>query len=335
MTINVKSSARDYNIHFLSSSDALADLTPHDILITDSNLIHHYPQVNGLLQPIVVPAGESSKSLDTYQEILDQLASRNVQRSQRVIAFGGGVVGDLAGFVAATYLRGLTLIQIPTSLLAMVDSSVGGKVGIDLPAGKNLVGSFYPPHQVRISTEWLSTLPSRQVANGMAEVIKYGLILDRELYETLKQPDLSIEMVIARCVELKKQVVEQDEFETSGERAKLNFGHTLGHAIEKSMGYQGIEHGEAVAIGMVYETRLAEEIGIARSGLSAEIESVCVTHGLPTKWPSDLHGVMDALSKDKKNLGDGIAFAFVSQIGECKLHHNISRSEVDAFLRRL
>src|SRR5205807_1069483 len=193
-----------------------------------------------------------------------------------IIAFGGGVIGDLAGLVAALYMRGVPYVQIPTTLLAQVDSSIGGKVAVDLAAGKNLAGAFYPPKEVLIPLDALRTLDKRQFRNGMAEVWKYAFIADKDLLGTLKAkvPNCSnnvnnLKGIVQRCIEIKKGAVEADEFETSGARAVLNFGHTVGHAIESATGYSGIFHGEAISIGMVAESYLGEELGVTEAGTAA------------------------------------------------------------------
>jgi 3-dehydroquinate synthase len=248
------------------------------------------------------------------------------------------VVGDLAGFVAASYMRGIRLVQIPTTLLAQVDSSVGGKVGVDLSSGKNLVGAFWPPVEVRIAVETLKTLPERHFWNGMAEVWKYGLILDESLFgrllSTEPQPDEpAMERIIERCVELKAAVVEADEFESTGRRAILNFGHTIGHAIEQVTGYGPILHGEAIAAGMIYESMLGERLGVTPSGTS-DVLSRSVAHIAAAKetWSSDTDGLIGAMKRDKKATGEGMAFSLLTRIGECRLVTGVSEADVRAVL---
>lgn len=305
-------------------------------MITDSNLARLYPQVLQAFDlTVVVPAGEPSKSLACYAEVSAALATGGLKRQGTIYAFGGGVVGDLAGFVAATYMRGVSFVQWPTSLLAMVDSSVGAKVGIDLPEGKNLLGSFWAPTSVALLTETLSTLPAKQFANGMAEVIKYGAILGEPLFKELEgrpltETDDRLQTVVLECIRMKKEVVEQDEFELTGLRAVLNFGHTVGHALEKVTGYARYDHGEAVAIGMVAEARLASLLGVGEPEIVARIESVLRSHNLPTDLPTDigLDEMIDAMKGDKKSDGQGLAFALVPQIGRCTLHTGISNDAV-------
>lgn len=317
--------------------DELWSLAPENsVWITDSNLIQHYPQVP---RPIVVPAGETSKSLAMFGQVQSQIAQIGLTRKGGIVAFGGGVVGDLAGFVAATYMRGVSLVQIPTTLLAMVDSAVGGKVGIDLPEGKNLVGAFSPPGEVFIAPELLVTLPDREFTNGMAEVVKYGFIRDRALVESLDRtiptvgsPEL--ENLIWRCIRHKAEVVEADEFETNGLRATLNFGHTIGHAIERELGYQGLLHGEAISIGMALEARLGERIGFTNAGTAGQVQRLLLKIGLPTELPSGLtaESLVRAIRMDKKNVGTDLAFAMLESMGECKLITNVPEHAVEAFL---
>jgi 3-dehydroquinate synthase len=258
-----------------------------------------------------VPAGESSKSLAQAESLLRRLAQQKLSRSGTIVVFGGGVVGDLAGFVAATYLRGVNFVQIPTTLLAMVDSSVGGKTAVNLPEGKNLVGAFHQPKLVIADLDTLSTLPKREFAAGMAEVIKYAVIRDRELFARVargvKPGDPDLEEIVEKCVAIKARIVEHDEFETTGERALLNFGHTVGHAIEKATGYKRYLHGEAIALGM----RAAAWLSVGQAGLpesdAKAIEAALEANHLPTKLhPSvDKEAVLAALGNDKKIAADG------------------------------
>jgi 3-dehydroquinate synthase len=221
---------------------------------------------------ISIRPGEKSKSLEVLAEVYEALAGFNINRGDIIIAFGGGVTGDLAGFAAATYLRGITYIQVPTTLLAQVDSSIGGKTAIDLPSGKNLVGSFYQPEIVFIDTLFLATLEERFLRDGMAEVVKYGCIKDKKLfdrllkYESLQQCITDMEELVYICCSIKAAVVEMDELDR-GERMLLNFGHTFGHAVEQYYNYEKFTHGEAVAMGMVEITKRSEEMGLTEEGL--------------------------------------------------------------------
>ncbi len=314
-------------IHLTSPEAARDQLPENAILVTDEHVAAAWPQFCAGRSTIVVHAGEQSKRLDTYERVLESLASAGADRSTTVVAWGGGVVGDLAGFVAGTYMRGVPLIQIPTSLLAMVDSSVGGKVGVDLAAGKNLVGAFVAPHHVYVATDFLKTLPEREFRAGMAEVVKYGFIMDAPLLDAL---DGDIGDVVARCIALKVQVVDEDPYETLGRRAILNFGHTVGHAIEHATGYGPVLHGEAVAMGMVAETRLAEDLGIAHSPLLPYLERVLTAHGLPTRLPDGLaaRDLLGAMRRDKKAKAGRLGFSLVSEPGKCTLVPNVPEEAV-------
>lgn len=273
----------------------------------------------------VIPRGEPSKAFDTLPGVYASLLEAKITRSSLVVALGGGVTGDLAGFVAATFLRGVPFVQIPTSLLAQVDSSVGGKVAVDLPQGKNLVGAFYQPKLVLIDPDVLDTLPERYVTDGMGEVIKYGCIRDRALFEQLEacgtfaalKPHLT--EVIARCVDIKREVVEADEFDT-GERMLLNFGHTLGHAVEQYYQYKRESHGEAVSIGMYQITRLAEEKGLGVPGEAERIRKVLESYGLPVKAGIPAPELEQAMKLDKKNLNGKRNLILLKEIGEAYVY---------------
>ena len=267
----------------------------------------------------VFPAGESSKTLDTAGQVYGFLAEHQITRSDVIVALGGGVVGDLAGFVAATWLRGVRFIQIPTTLLAMVDSSVGGKTAVDIVQGKNLVGAFWQPSLVVCALELLESLPPEQMAEGTAEIIKYGAIFDEPLFEQLRAGDLQnrIEEIVWRCIDLKRQVVERDERDV-GERQLLNFGHTLAHAIEKESSFT-VSHGQAVAIGMVEITRSCERRGITPQGTAERLAACCARYGLPatTEYPLDALSVHCA--GDKKRAGDLLTLITLEQMGKAVL----------------
>lgn len=259
-----------------------------------------------------IPAGERSKSLEHYVNLLNILATKGLTRSDAVVALGGGVVGDLAGFAAATYLRGIPLIQVPTTLLAMVDSSVGGKTAIDLPAGKNLVGAFHQPSLVLCDPDALNTLPETTFRDGCAEVIKTAILFDPKLFFHLREKGLAFdrEYVITRCVECKRDVVCADEFDT-GERQKLNLGHTIGHAIEKSSNFS-VSHGQAVAIGTAMMARAFYE-------KPAEIEELLRTFGLPTTTDFSSEALASAALSDKKRMGSMVTLVVPRAIGGCTL----------------
>lgn len=263
----------------------------------------------------VIPAGEASKCASSLLAFLDFMAAAQFTRSDAVIAFGGGVVGDLGGLSASLYLRGVKYVQVPTTLLAAVDSSVGGKTAIDIPAGKNLVGSFYQPSLVCCDTALMDTLPAGIYRDGCAEVIKYGMILDSRLYGTLHTLPFEREAVVARCVEIKRDVVQQDEFD-NGIRGLLNFGHTFGHAIEKLSSF-GVSHGEAVAKGMVIAARMAPLCGLC--DVADELSALLVQYGFDIGCPYSAKEVYDALLSDKKRRGDKISVVLPRSVGECIL----------------
>lgn len=268
----------------------------------------------------VIPHGETSKSFQILPGVYASLLEAKFSRSDLIVALGGGVVGDLAGFVAATFLRGIKFVQIPTSILAQVDSSVGGKVAVDLPQGKNLVGAFYQPKLVLIDPDVLETLPERYVTDGMGEVIKYGCIKDAKLFELLESYGSYENMkqhlteIIAACVDIKRRVVEEDEFDT-GERLLLNFGHTLAHTIEQYYSYKRESHGEAVAIGMYQITRIAEEKGLTKTGEAERIRKVLEAYGLPTEAGIPLNKLTETIKLDKKNLDNKLKIVLLHEIG--------------------
>ena len=261
----------------------------------------------------VFPAGEASKNGFTYLELLNRLAELKLTRSDLIVALGGGVVGDLAGFAAATYLRGIRFIQIPTTLLAAVDSSVGGKTAIDLPSGKNLAGAFYQPSLVLCDTDTLHTLPKEVFTDGCAEVIKYGVLYDPHLFAHLEEKGLSFdrETVITRCVELKRDVVAEDEFDT-GARMKLNLGHTIGHGVEAKSNF-AVSHGRAVAIGMAIVSRA--------SGCpdSDRIQSILKKFDLPTETGYSAEDLFAYTLSDKKRSGGTVNLIIPKAIGQCDI----------------
>jgi 3-dehydroquinate synthase len=272
---------------------------------------------------LTFPAGELNKTRETWASLSDRMLAAQLGRDCAVIALGGGVVGDVAGFVAATYLRGVPLAQIPTTLMAMIDSSIGGKTGVDVPAGKNLLGAFHQPSVVVADPDLLGSLSSVQLAAGLAEAVKHGVIADAEYFEFLEREYAAIfakhapalERVVRRSVEIKAAVVARDERE-KGKRAILNFGHTVGHAIEATSKYE-VLHGEAVAIGMVYEGRLAETLGIAATGTAERIRSVLELLHLPVARPDASHvdDLIAAMRADKKVRAGEIRLALPRAIG--------------------
>lgn len=304
------------------------------LIISDTNVFRLYgKRVADSLQKggfqivsYVFPAGESQKQLSTINEIYQKLSENNFTRSDGIVALGGGVAGDMAGFAAATFLRGIPFAQIPTSLLAQIDSSIGGKTGIDLTFGKNLVGAFHQPSIVLVDPDTLQTLPSRYFCDGIGEAIKYGCILDSDLFDLVKDgiKKENLESMIFSCLNCKKQVVEKDEKDT-GLRMILNFGHTLGHAIEKLDGYKNISHGEAVSMGMLLITRLSEKLGITDKGTSKQIYCALKHNGLPTNSSFALQDILQATVLDKKSFGNEIRLILLKHIG-CAEIHPISRT---------
>lgn len=269
---------------------------------------------------MVLEAGELTKNIKSIYPIYTSMIEFNLTRRDLVITLGGGVIGDLGGFVASTYLRGVDFVQVPTSLLAQVDSSVGGKVAVDLPEGKNLVGSFYQPKLVFIDTDVLRDLPEKFYIDGMAEIIKYGCIKDKALFEVLESIKSreefmdKVEEIVYTCCDIKRRVVEVDE-KDNGERMLLNFGHTYGHAIEKYYNFTGYTHGQAVAIGMAYITEISERLGQTAKGTYGRIKNILRQYGLPVSDPIKAQDVLSAIKSDKKNLGRTLNVVLLKEIG--------------------
>lgn len=280
----------------------------------------------------VVPHGEQSKCAASYIALLNFLARQELTRADVIVALGGGVVGDLAGFAAATYQRGIAFAQVPTTLLAAVDSSVGGKTAIDLDAGKNLAGAFWQPCLVLCDYDTLLTLPRETFADGCAEVIKYGVLGDPALFAHLEQmgPDFDREWVIARCVEKKRDIVGVDEFDL-GQRQLLNLGHTLGHAVEACSDYQ-ISHGKAVAIGMATVTRAAAFAGICTEETCRRVVQLLEQFGLPGRTPLPAAELAQVMLRDKKRRGDGITVIMPEDIGRCRLE-KIPVTSLESFMK--
>jgi 3-dehydroquinate synthase len=313
---------------------ALTRLTkgPRIGIVTDEHVARHYlKEVGRSLRhegmepiPIVLPPGERSKILSTVRTILDSLAKHRFERQSLVLALGGGVVGDLAGFAAAIYHRGIPFVQVPTSLVAQVDSSVGGKTGVDHPLGKNLIGAFHQPRAVLIDPDTLRTLPPREWLAGMAEVIKYGVIADETFFAFLEDAmpallDLDADMVmrtIARCCEIKAQVVGEDERE-SDRRRVLNYGHTIGHALESLGGYRRLIHGEAVGIGLVQEADLACHMGLCKPDVIERIKTLVWRAGLSDRMPEvSFSSLWGAMQHDKKVIDGRVMGVWPLRIGE-------------------
>lgn len=273
----------------------------------------------------LLPAGERYKTPTTLQKIYDAALAHHLERSSTIVALGGGIVGDMAGFAAATWLRGIAFVQVPTSLLAMVDAAIGGKTGVNHPQGKNLIGAFHQPRLVLIDPQVLSTLPPREFRAGMAEVIKYGVIWDAELFNQLEAakrldqlryiPDALQQEILTRSCQAKAHVVSKDEKE-AGLRAILNYGHTIGHAVESLTGYRLVNHGEAVAIGMVAAGQIAVELGLWDQSSADRQHQLIQKAGLPTQLPElEIDKVVTALQTDKKVLSGKVRFVLPTQIG--------------------
>lgn len=330
-TVKVKAS-RDYDIligrGLLDNAGELitkATKSRHAAVITDDTVDSLYGErcmksleAAGISAvKFVFPHGEASKCHATLLKIYDFLAENGLTRSDFLIALGGGVVGDTTGFAAATYMRGIGFVQIPTTLLAQVDSSVGGKTAVDIPAGKNLVGAFYQPELVICDTDTLNTLTPEFFADGMGEVVKYGMIKSSELFELLCERDVkaNIEEIVKRCVTIKAQVVENDERE-KGERMLLNFGHTLAHAIEKHYNYVGLTHGSAVAVGMSVFTHIAERRGMCKAGVADKLDALLTKCSLPLTDEAPMELLYKYSLSDKKHLASGMNIVICSDIGE-------------------
>ena len=348
-TVNVPLGERSYPIHIgqnilpdIGSVCRNLGLRGRCAIVTDQNVAPHYGdralaslRMAGIeAMAIAVPPGETSKSLKVVQKCYDQLAKNRLERQSFIIALGGGVIGDLAGFVAATYLRGIPFVQVPTTLLSQVDSSVGGKVGVNLKAGKNLVGAFYQPRVVLCDLATLRTLSTRELRSGLAEVIKYGIIYDSNLFthlehdlpKLLKRDPEIMAKVVARCCEIKADVVRQDEHET-GLRAILNFGHTIGHAIEAISGYGKYLHGEAISIGQIAAAQLSTQLtGLAKTD-ATRIEKLFRRAGLPVKIrlsAAQKQRLLDAMLLDKKVTGGEVKFVLARALGRVESGHKVS-----------
>ena len=302
-------------------------------IITDDNVNKYYGgKISEELKKndfevklLALKPGEETKNFNTLPIVYNELLDFNLTRSDLIIALGGGVIGDLAGFVASTYLRGVDFVQIPTSLLAQVDSSVGGKVAVDLERGKNLVGSFYHPKCVLIDPEVLNTLDNRFFIDGMAEVIKYGCIKDKQFFDYLEKMENNqqlinnMEVVIHKCCDIKRQVVENDE-KDKGERMLLNFGHTLGHAIEQYYNYTKYSHGEGVAIGIYVISKISEEKGLTKKGTSQRIKDILVKYNLPYELDVNIEETLEAINLDKKKLGNDLNVIILKEIGNSEIY---------------
>lgn len=349
--LNIDLDERSYDIAIgagvLSAFDEYVpfDLTTRKcFFIADENTVQYVPQHEGMEQ-LVLPAGEATKSYEQLIKVHDWLLSHNIHRNSVVFAVGGGVIGDLAGFAAASVLRGVPYVQIPTSLLAQVDSSVGGKTGINSAYGKNLVGAFYQPQAVVIDTNTLQTLPKRELLAGYAEIVKYGLIGDVAFFEWLETNGQAVidldQAAVAYTIEIscraKAQVVEADEKE-GGVRALLNLGHTFGHALEAAAGYDGsLLHGEGVSIGIVMAYRLAERVDLCSADDVARVVQHFEQIGLPVhagQIDADILDLMSTMRRDKKAMNDNMVFIVPRGIGDAFVSHEVKEQDAIAVLER-
>lgn len=338
LTVNIPN--REYNILIgndllKSAGEKITAISPKAkkaVIVTDENVAPLYlgkvkdslENAGLLVKEIILSQGEETKSLNNLSLLYNEALSFKVTRTDVAVALGGGVIGDLTGFFASTILRGIDFYQIPTTLLAQVDSSVGGKVAVNVPAGKNLVGAFYQPKLVLIDTDTLSSLSDEIFSDGMAEVIKYGFIKDENLLSDLEKyknrenltPHLS--EIIYTCCDIKRKIVENDELDT-GERMVLNFGHTLGHVIEKQYNFKTYTHGKAVACGMVLAGILGEKLGISESRISNRIKTVISSYGLPDYIKIDKEEIKKTVALDKKSSGKTISFVLLEKAGKTKI----------------
>jgi 3-dehydroquinate synthase len=355
-SLRVNLAERGYDIAV--AANALAEVGPFArqrargssaLIVTDGNVAAHARVVAASLseagfQPTIAvqPAGEAQKSLEVARTLYDRLVELPADRRTLVVAVGGGVMGDLAGFVASTYARGLPLLMVPTTLLAMVDSSVGGKVGVNHPRAKNLIGTFHQPIGFFIDIETLATLPEREYRSGLAEVVKYGVILDPDLFAYLEanvaailaRAPAAVRHIVLRSCQLKARVVEQDEREETGQRVVLNYGHTFAHAFETAAGYSAWLHGEAVAVGMICASRLAERIGLVPAALTKRQQHLLEAFALPTapaRWPLD--DLIATMRSDKKALAGRLRFVLPRRLGEVALFDDVPEADVREVLR--
>jgi 3-dehydroquinate synthase len=351
MTVHLNLGDRSYDIVVKTNDWASLRSFVHErvppgaaFIVTDEHVqVHAHAAAESLasagFRPTieVLPSGEAQKSLEVASRLYDRLADMHADRRTLVVAVGGGVIGDLAGFVAATYARGLALLMVPTTLLAMVDSSVGGKVGVNHPKAKNLIGAFHQPIGVWIDTACLETLPEREYRSGLAEVVKYGVILDADLFAYLetkaeailrRDPEM-IPTIVARCCRLKADIVERDEREKTDLRMVLNYGHTFAHAFETVAGYGTWLHGEAVAAGMICASRLAERGGLVGRELTSRQEQLLARFGLPIApdaWP--VADLFEAMHSDKKALTGRLRFILPRRLGEVGLFDDVPEADV-------
>jgi shikimate kinase / 3-dehydroquinate synthase len=339
-TIPIEHPNGRYNVivgrNLLPRLQELAEIDGPLVIVTDTNVGRLYADQFDI-EIITVPAGEYYKRLETVAYLYDEFLAAGLDRQGTVVALGGGVVGDMAGFAAATYMRGVGFVQCPTSLLAMVDASVGGKTGVDLPQGKNLVGAFKQPAAVIADLDTLPTLPPEEFAAGMAEVIKAGLIGAPHLFERLESSEQAIDRhaapealgsMVVEAIRVKQEVVQADPFE-SGRRAVLNLGHTFGHAIEQASDYR-VSHGFGVAMGLVAATRLSAVLGHCSPSLEGRVERLLRKHRLPTRIPAELaaEDIVQAMSSDKKKTAGQLGFILMREAGEVFISRDVAETAV-------
>lgn len=357
-TLMVHTSTHDYPIHIGQDTlSQISELIPHDtsrlFIVSNPTVFTQYGYGEVLVDALakrhqtavithLIPDGEAYKSMDTLNEVLSSMLQYSLDRKSVLIALGGGVVGDLAGFAAACYMRGIRFIQVPTTILSQVDSSVGGKTAVNHPLGKNMIGAFYQPIAVHIDTKVLKTLPKREISAGLAEVIKYGLIMDEEFFQWCEQNvqrllDLEPEALlyaIKKSCECKASIVGQDEKETGQKRALLNLGHTFAHAIEAGLGFGTWLHGEAVACGMIQAAELSHDIlGLPRSDVE-RIRQLVKTLGCPSEAPNLGEAWFDHMRHDKKNIGTGIRYILLERIGHA-IVKTVDDAPVKAVIERI
>ena len=347
-SIQVELGKRAYTVQVgdgLLDSGRLLEHVPgrHALIVTDANVAPLYlARVQDALhgksvEVFVVPAGEQEKNLGRFAQLMSALAELGASRDVTVIALGGGVVGDLAGFAAACWMRGVRFVQLPTTLLAMVDSSIGGKTAVDLPSGKNLVGAFHQPSAVIADTQTLNTLPDRELRAGLAEVVKYGAIVDAGFFDWLEahvdallaRDPAALGHAIAVSCRHKAAIVARDETE-QGERMLLNFGHTFGHAIETEQGYGGLLHGEAVAVGMVLAAKLSARLGRAPEADAQRLQALLTRLGLPISVPEGLsaEALLGRMRLDKKAVSGDLRLILWRGIGQAEVVRDVADSEI-------
>jgi 3-dehydroquinate synthase len=329
MTINVTTPTKDYNVYIeelkeIKIEGKVAIITNPTVSGFHLNYLLKHIKCNEL-HIVTLPDGEEYKNMESLTYGLDRLFDAKLDRNSTLIAFGGGVIGDMTGFMASIFLRGIKFIQVPTTLLSMVDSSVGGKTGINNKYGKNLIGAFYQPEDVYIDTHFLSTLPKREFAAGMAEVLKMAIMFDAVFFENLKDNKENVEDIIRQSIEIKSEVVNQDEKER-GIRSVLNYGHTFGHVIENLTNYSVYLHGEAVAIGMVMANRLAVKLGYLRELEEKEIKECIENYNLPTTFKiEDEEEFYEHFFADKKTMNNSIKFVLPKGIGNYKIVKDVDK----------